>query len=45
LEDHLKTFTAEHDFNEEKITSDIEKGRSLIDELSRQIKQTAAPRP
>lgn len=45
LEDHLKTFTMEHDFNEEKITGDVDKGRHLIDELSRKIGQTAAPRP
>jgi len=45
LQDHLKTFTAEHDFNEEKITADIEKGRSLIDEWSRRLQQTAASRP
>ncbi|HVW61831.1 MAG TPA: DUF4091 domain-containing protein [Puia sp.] len=38
LEDHLRTFTTEHDFNEEKLTADIEKGRSLIDELSRKLK-------
>lgn len=38
LEDHLKTFTAERDFNEEKITGDVDKGRSLIDELSRKVR-------
>jgi len=38
LEDHLKAFTAEHDFNEEKITGDVDKGRALVDELSRKVK-------
>lgn len=38
LEDHLKVFTTEHDFNEEKITGDVEKGRALVDELSRKLK-------
>lgn len=37
LEEHLKVFTAERDFNEEKITGDVEKGRQLIDELSRLV--------
>ena len=39
LEDHLKNFTTEHDFNEEKITRDVDKGKALIDELSRKLKQ------
>lgn len=38
LEEHLKVFTAEHDFNEEKITGDVNKGKALIDELSRRLK-------
>jgi len=37
LEDHLKVFTEEHDFNEEKITADVDKGRMLIDDLSRKL--------
>ena len=35
LEQHLKVFAAESDFNEEKITGDVNKGKALIDELSR----------
>jgi hypothetical protein len=34
---HLQLFTSEHDFNEEKITGDLDKGRALVDELSRQL--------
>jgi hypothetical protein len=37
---HLRIFTAEHDFNEGKITGDVNKGRALIDELSRRLKTT-----
>ena len=37
LEEHLKVFTGEHDFNEEKITADVDKGRALVDELSRKL--------
>jgi hypothetical protein len=37
LEDHLKVFTEEHNFNEEKITADVDKGRALVDELSRKV--------
>jgi hypothetical protein len=39
LEQHLKVFTREHDFNEEKITADIEKGLKLINELSSKLEQ------
>jgi hypothetical protein len=35
LEQHLKVFATESDFNEEKITGDVNKGKALIDELSR----------
>ncbi len=38
FEDHLKNFTTEHDFNEEKITGDVDKGRAMVDELSRKLK-------
>lgn len=34
LEQHLKVFTAEHDFKEEKIKADVNKGRSLVEELT-----------
>ncbi|MEC5142971.1 glycoside hydrolase domain-containing protein [Chitinophaga sp. 212800010-3] len=37
LEQHLKIFTTEHDFNEEKITGDVDKGRSLIAALSDEL--------
>ena len=37
LEDHLKVFTEEHDFNEEKVTADVGKGKALVDELSRKL--------
>jgi len=40
LEDHLKAFTKEHDFNEEKITGDVGKGRALVDEMSRKLGAT-----
>ncbi|KAA2240753.1 DUF4091 domain-containing protein [Chitinophaga agrisoli] len=34
LEQHLKTFAAEHNFKEGKITADVDKGKELIAELS-----------
>jgi len=34
LEQHLKTFTQEHNFDEQKITADVEKGRQLVAALS-----------
>jgi hypothetical protein len=34
LEQHLKTFTTEHDFDEKKITADVNKGRDLVAALS-----------
>jgi hypothetical protein len=37
LERHLKIFTTEHDFNEEKITGDVDKGRLLIATLSDEL--------
>lgn len=37
FEEHLKIFTAEHDFKEEKITDDVNKGKSMIDELSEKL--------
>ncbi|MDP4214547.1 MAG: DUF4091 domain-containing protein, partial [Bacteroidota bacterium] len=37
LEEHLKVFTSEHVFDEEKITADVNKGQVLIDELSRKL--------
>lgn len=37
FEQHLSVFAAEHDFNEEKITADVNKGRAMIDELSERL--------
>ena len=34
LEKHLQVFTIEKDFNEEKITADVLKGKELLDQLS-----------
>ena len=34
FEQHLKLFTEEHDFNEEKITADVNKGKAMVDVLS-----------
>jgi hypothetical protein len=34
LEQHLKVFSAEKKFETAKITADVDKGRSLIEELS-----------
>lgn len=34
LEQHLERFAAERDFEEGKITADVDKGRTLIDALS-----------
>ena len=34
FEQHLKIFTTEFDFKEEKITADVNKGKAMIDELS-----------
>lgn len=40
LEAHLKVFLTEEDFNAAKIAADIEKGRSLVDELSEKMAAT-----
>lgn len=37
LEQHLKVFAAERAFKEEKITADVDKGRSLIETLSNKL--------
>ncbi|HEX9511647.1 MAG TPA: DUF4091 domain-containing protein, partial [Puia sp.] len=37
LEEHLKIFTTEHDFDEGKITADVSKGKAIIDELSKKL--------
>ena len=34
LDDHLKIFLTEKDFNTEKIKKDVDKGRKIVDELS-----------
>lgn len=34
LEDHLKVFLSEKDFDTKKITADVKKGRELVDRLS-----------
>jgi hypothetical protein len=38
LEEHLKVFTVEKEFKEEKLKNDIQKGRALMDELSEKLK-------
>jgi len=37
FEEHLKVFTAEHDFDETKITADVNKGKAMIDDLSEKL--------
>ena len=37
FEEHLKLFAAEHDFNEEKITNEVNQGRVLVNGLSDQM--------
>nr|WP_317166859.1 glycoside hydrolase domain-containing protein [Chitinophaga eiseniae] len=39
LEQHLGVFAKEHDFNEEKITGDVDKGRALVAALSDAVGQ------
>jgi hypothetical protein len=34
FERYLSIFTTEHEFNEEKITNEVNTGRDMIDELS-----------
>jgi hypothetical protein len=34
----LQTFTSEKDFKEEKLKTDLQKGREMIDELSEKLK-------
>jgi hypothetical protein len=38
LQQHLQTFTSEKDFNEEKLKSDLQKGKEMIEELSEKLK-------
>ncbi len=38
LQQHLQTFTSEKDFKEEKLKTDLQKGREMIDELSEKLK-------
>jgi len=33
LEQHLKVFTDEHDFKEDKIKADVNKGRDLVEKI------------
>jgi len=41
LDEHLKIFLVEKEFNSEKITADVEKGRKMVEELSERLgKQT-----
>jgi hypothetical protein len=37
LDEHLKIFLAEKEFDSKKITADIEKGRALVDKLSEKL--------
>jgi hypothetical protein len=37
LEQHLKTFKEEHDFDEQQITADVNKGRDLVAALSNEL--------
>jgi hypothetical protein len=37
FEQYLKVFTTERDFNEEKITGDVNRGRAMLDELSAKL--------
>ncbi|HWJ29476.1 MAG TPA: DUF4091 domain-containing protein, partial [Flavisolibacter sp.] len=37
FEQHLKVFTTEHDFNEEKINADVLKGKKMIDQLTNKL--------
>jgi hypothetical protein len=39
LDEHLKTLTTGHDFNEDKLKEEIYTGEKLIDELSVQLAQ------
>jgi hypothetical protein len=39
LDEHLKIYLAEKDFNTEKITADMEKGRSILEQLSVRLGQ------
>ena len=34
LDDHLKLFYNEHEFNTVKITGDLDKGKKMVEELS-----------
>ncbi len=37
LEEHLKTFLAEKNFEPHKISEEVSKGRKIVDELSEQL--------
>jgi hypothetical protein len=37
LEKHLQTFISEHEFKKEKLESDIQKGKKIVDELSEML--------
>ena len=39
FEEHLKVFTAEHDFDEKKITEEVNMGKAMVDELSDKMGQ------
>ena len=34
FDEHLKVFTIEHDFDEKKITDEVNTGKAMVDELS-----------
>jgi hypothetical protein len=39
FEDHMKVFTTEHDFDENKITVEVNTGKAMVDELSDKMGQ------
>jgi hypothetical protein len=38
LDQHLQVFTAEKEFDKEKLKRDVQKGKMLVDELSEKLK-------
>ena len=37
LDEHLKVFLAEKDFDTKKITADVDKGKELVEQLSNKL--------
>ena len=42
LEQHLQTFTGEHEFNKHKLQSQIQRGKNIVEELSDRLMAPAA---